>query len=136
MSKKVLLIGNGAREHAISEALMRSPQHVELTVIGSALNPKISDVAARYEVGSVTDLEFIQGIANDVRPDFAIVGPEAPIAAGVVDMLLENEIPSCSPMKTVARLESSKSFTRDLLAKYSIYGNPKFKVFFDEKGLE
>ncbi len=136
MSKKVLLIGNGAREHAISEALMRSPQHVELTVIGSAVNPVISDVAARYEVGSLTDLEFIRSVAVDVRPDFVILGPEAPIAAGVVDMLLENEIPSCSPMKTVARLESSKSFTRDLLAKYSIYGNPVFKVFFDEKGLE
>ncbi len=133
--KKVLLIGNGAREHAIAEALMRSSHEVELYVIGSALNPGIKSLAKEYAIGSATDLDFVREFAVRVHPAFAILGPEAPIAAGVADMLLENEIPSCSPMKTVARLESSKSFTRDLLSKYQIPGNPKFKVFFDEKGL-
>ena len=135
MTKKILLLGNGAREHAIAEAFDRSPQHVEIFTIGSAVNPKIKELSAEYVVGDATDLDFVREFALKVKPDFALIGPEAPIAAGVVDMLMENEIPSCSPMRTVARLESSKSFTRDLVAKYQIPGNPKFKVFFDEKGL-
>ena len=133
--KKILLVGNGAREHAIAEALMRSAHDVFLYVIGSALNPGIKKMAKEYAVGSLTDLDFIRDFAIGNEVDFAVLGPEAPIAAGVADMLLKNEIHSCSPMKTVARLESSKSFTRDLLSKYQIPGNPKFKVFFNEQGL-
>ena len=71
-----------------------------------------------------------------IQPDFVIPGPEAPIDAGAVDLLLEMGIPSIAPIKTVARLESSKSFTRDLLQKYGIQGNPKFRVFFGNQGLE
>ncbi len=134
--KKVLLIGNGAREHVMAEALKRSRYGVELYVVGSAVNPGIRELAKEYVVADVCDKEAICEFATRVRPDFAVVGPEAPIEAGIVDMLLELEIHSASPLQTVGRLESSKSYTRDLLEKYQIPGNPKFRVFYNEEGLE
>jgi len=134
--KKVLLIGNGAREHVMAEALTNSKHDVELYVIGKAKNPGIFALAHDYLVGDYLDLDLVREYAIKVRPDFAVIGPEDPIESGVVDMLMENEIHSASPLQTVGRLESSKSFTRDLLEKYQIEGNPKFKVFFDKRGLE
>lgn len=134
--KKVLLIGNGAREHVICETLKRSPQEVEVYVAGDALNPGIENMAKEYVVGSTKDPVFVRDFALKIKPDFCIVGPEAPIALGVVDELESAGFKCCSPLKTVGRLESSKSFTRDLLAKYGIEGNPKFKVFTSEEGLE
>ncbi len=134
--KKILVIGNGAREHVICETLKRSKYEVELFVVGSAVNPGIKEMAKEYLIASVTDLEAIRAFAVDMKPDFAILGPEGPIAAGVADMLLQLEIHSASPLETVGRLESSKSFTRDLLKKFQIPGNPEFKVFFDKEGLE
>lgn len=134
--KKILLIGNGAREHVMAESFVASRHDVELYVVGTAVNPGIVEICEEYMIADLCDLEAIREFAVRVRPDFAVVGPEAPIAAGVVDMLLELEIHSASPLQTVGRLESSKSFTRDLLANYGISGNPLFKVFFDDSGLE
>ncbi len=132
---KILLIGNGAREHAIAETLDRSRHEVEIYAVGGAVNPGIKELSTKYLVADVCDLDAIRDFALKVKPDFAVVGPEAPIAAGVVDMLLEIEIHSASPLQTVGRLESSKSFARDLLEKYKIPGNPRFKVFYDDEGL-
>ncbi|MBI5754081.1 phosphoribosylamine--glycine ligase [Candidatus Peregrinibacteria bacterium] len=137
MSKKILLIGNGAREHAIAEALRRAGSGVEIFAVGKTKNPGIFGLlgGGEYLLKDVCDGEAIRELALRVKPDFAVVGPEAPIAAGIVDMLLEIGVHSASPLQTVGRLESSKSFTRDLVAKYGIPGNPKFKVFYDEQGL-
>ncbi|MBD3360753.1 phosphoribosylamine--glycine ligase [Candidatus Peregrinibacteria bacterium] len=134
--KKILLIGNGAREHVMAESLKNSRYDVELYVLGGAKNPGIFKLSEEYVVADVCDKDAIAEFANRIRPDFAVIGPEAPIACGIVDMLLELEIHSASPLETVGQLESSKSFTRDLLEKYQIPGNPKFKVFYDEEGLE
>ena len=136
MVKRVLLIGNGAREHVMAESLKASSYHVSLFVVGGAKNPGIAELAEEYLIADVCDIEAICEFAKEVKPDFAVIGPEAPIAAGVVDALLEMEIHSASPLRTVGRLESSKSFTRDLLEKYQIPGNPEFKVFTEEDGLE
>ncbi|MFH1218247.1 MAG: phosphoribosylamine--glycine ligase [Candidatus Peregrinibacteria bacterium] len=133
--RKILLIGNGAREHIMAEKLAGSGRGVELFVVGGAVNPGISELAKEYFVGGVCDKEAIAEFAGRVKPDFAVVGPEAPIACGVVDMLLEMGIHSASPLQTVGRLESSKSFTRGLFEKYQIPGNPKFKVFTEDSGL-
>ena len=134
--KKVIIIGNGAREHALAETLKRSSQGVEIFTFGGAKNPAMFEMSTEYEIGSVTDLNHIKEFAERVRPDFVIPGPEAPIAVGVSDMLGEKGIPSIAPMETVARLESSKSFTREILNKYSIPGNPKYKVFTSPTGLQ
>ncbi len=134
--KKILLIGNGAREHAIAEALQRAGG-VEIFAVGKTKNPGIFGLlgGGEYLLKDVCDVEAVREFAARIRPDFAVVGPEAPIAAGMVDMLAEVGVKTASPLQTVGRLESSKAFTRDLVAKYGIPGNPKFKVFHDENGL-
>ena len=134
--KKILLIGNGAREHVIAETLKRSRHEVELFVVGKAKNPGLTSLAKEYLLADVTDKDAIRDFALRMQPDFAILGPEAPIAAGIADVLQQLEIPSASPLQTVGRLESSKSFTRDLVEKYQIPGNPKFRVFTADVGLE
>lgn len=132
---KVLLIGNGAREHAMAEAFKKSPKCDELLVFASAINPAIRDLASIYHVGSLSDIKSIQDFANEYKPDFAVVGPENPLADGVVDILALIGIPSASPTKQMAQLESSKSFTRELLAKYNVPGGPQFKTFTSDEGM-
>ena len=134
--KKILLVGNGAREHCIAETLKRSPQNVELGVFAAAVNPGIKALASEYRVAqSLLDFEALKSFAAEFKPDFVFVGPDDPIGAGAADALIEIGIKSVAPLKSLARLESSKSFTRDLVAKYGIPGNPKYKVFFSSDGL-
>ncbi len=135
--KKILLIGNGAREHVIAETLKRSRHEVELFVVGNALNPGIVKLAKKYMTGNICDLDFVGSFVREIGElDFAIVGPEAPIEAGMVDMLDGIGVSCASPLAKLGMLETSKSFTRDLLKKYNIPGNPKFKVFKNEDGLK
>jgi phosphoribosylamine--glycine ligase len=70
------------------------------------------------------------------RPDFVFVGPEAPLAAGVVDELEKRGIPCIGPTRLLAQLESSKAFTRELVARHGIPGNPEYRVFRDLAGVE
>lgn len=127
--KKILLIGNGAREHAVAEALAKSPSCPQIHAYGATKNPGIAALAHSYQIGKLDDKEAICAFALGVKPDFAFIGPENPIAIGVADALLEKGIKSVAPLKTVARLESSKAFTRQLVQKYAIAGNPRFRVF-------
>lgn len=133
--KKVLLIGNGAREHVIAETLKRSSKDVSIFTFGKANNPGLFALSEGYETYDLNDFDKLKDFVLKVQPDFCIVGPENPITDGICDFLLEMSVPSCSPLQTVGRLESSKSFTRDLLDKYAIPGNPKYKVFYSEEGL-
>jgi phosphoribosylamine---glycine ligase len=73
--------------------------------------------------------------AKKERPDFVIIGPEEPLALGVVDALQALGIPCVGPTQVLAQLESSKAFTRDLVAKYKIPGNPRYAVFRKAKGI-
>ena len=131
--KKILLIGNGAREHVIAETLKRGGAQV--FCYGKARNPGLVELAEDYQVGSLEDFGAIREDALKVKPDFAFIGPEDPIGGGLADVLLEAGINSVAPLKTVARLESSKGFTRELVQKYGIPGNPKYQVFLDEHGM-
>ncbi|MBN2087615.1 phosphoribosylamine--glycine ligase [Candidatus Peregrinibacteria bacterium] len=132
---KILLVGNGAREHIMAEKLAESPKCTELIVYASAVNPGIKKLTSAYRVGSLADMQAIQDFAKEQKPDFAVVGPDNPIADGAGDKLAEIGIPSASPVSKCAQLESSKSFTRDLLKKYNIPGNPDFKTFTSEEGM-
>jgi phosphoribosylamine--glycine ligase len=132
---KILLIGNGAREHAMAEAMKKSPKCDELLVYGGAVNPGIRDLATTYHVGDLKDMQAIQEFAKEFKPDFAVVGPENPLADGAVDVLALIGIPSASPTKKMAQVESSKSFTRELLKKYNIPGDPKFQTFTSTEGM-
>jgi phosphoribosylamine--glycine ligase len=75
--------------------------------------------------------------ARTYRPDFVVVGPEAPLAGGVVDALqMDLGIPCVGPTRSLARVESSKAFTRDLLVRHGIPGNPEHRIFRDLRGLD
>ena len=128
-------MGNGAREHVIAETFMRSENGCELGVFAKAVNPGLKALASAYTTGSFTDFTELKAFAKEFEPDFAFIGPDNPIADGAVDALLELGIKSVAPVADLARLESSKSFARDLLKKYEIPGNPEFKVFESEDGI-
>lgn len=125
---KILLVGNGAREHAIAEALTRTGR-VELYTYAKARNPGIAVLSHEYIQGSLSDMTALAEYAKKIQPDFAVVGPDDPIADGAADALLSVGVKSIAPLKTLARLESSKSFTRDVMEKYKIAGNPGYRVF-------
>lgn len=129
---KILVVGNGAREHVIAESLKKSRHDPELVVYGNRVNPGMKELSVDYQVGDIMDLEAIKAFAERTKPDFAVIGQDDPIANGTADMLETIGIESMAPKKSLARLESSKSFTRDLLAKYNIPGNPDFRVFRQE----
>jgi len=129
--KKILLVGSGAREHVLAETILRSPQGAELYVFAKTKNPGIMHMAQGYRVGDLMHNEEIVTYAQEIRPDFAIIGPEDPIGNGLVDALFAAGIDTVAPFQKVAQLEASKSFTRDLLAKYKIPGNPRYGVFSD-----
>ncbi len=128
---KILLIGSGAREHAIARAIKKSSQTNTLSCFASNPNPGIQELSSNFLMGDLTKIDDIAEFAQQQKIDFAIVGPEAPIALGVVDKLAEQNIPSIAPTRELAQIEASKGFTRDLLAKYQIPASPKYKKFSD-----
>ncbi len=136
MGIKVLLLGNGAREHSIAEAILRSPRKPELYSYLKAMNPGITRLSKRNEQGKYDDLERIRNFAKNVNPDFCVIGPEAPLDFGVVDMLAKEGIPSVGPTKHLSQLETSKSFTRTLMEKHNIPGTPEFQIFTDTVGIK
>ncbi|MEE9911988.1 MAG: phosphoribosylamine--glycine ligase [Deltaproteobacteria bacterium] len=132
----ILLVGNGAREHAMAEAISRSKQNPVLFSYMKANNPGIASLSRITKQGSYADLAAITGFAGENKIDFAVIGPEDPLHNGVVDALAKCGIPAVGPNKSLARLETSKSFTRNLVDKYQIPGNPQFKVFTAMDGVE
>ena len=114
---KVLLLGGGAREHAMAWALSRSPKVTDLTV--SPGNPGIAHIAR------IADLDPCDG--NAVRTfalknniDMVVIGPEAPLVEGVADVLRESGIKVFGPGKDGARLEGSKAFSKEFMKRNGI----------------
>ncbi len=132
----ILLVGNGAREHAMAEAIMRSKHQPRLFSFMKANNPGIAALSSACKMGAYADLNAITEFAKENKVDFAVIGPEDPLGNGVVDALATHGIASVGPTKSLARLETSKSFTRDLVSKYHIPGNPQYRVFTALEGVE
>jgi len=125
---RVLLIGGGGREHAIAEAVARSPGNPELFAAMSTKNPGIARICKDFLLIKETDPEVVNfAVKNNI--ELAIIGPEAPLAAGIPDMLLEAGIPVVGPRRLAAQIEFDKAWTRDFMKKYGISGCPGFKVF-------
>lgn len=117
---KVLVVGGGGREHAIVKALQRSGPDV-YAVMGNQ-NPGIRRAAKEALVNDVTDVPTVVAWAKARGVDLAVVGPEAPLAAGIVDALEAAGIPTVGPDREAAQLETSKEFTRDLMRDRKIPG--------------
>jgi phosphoribosylamine--glycine ligase len=124
----ILLVGNGAREHAIAEAISKSKTKTQLYAYMSRKNPGIAAMCKGFELGDTCDADSIAAWAKKKRISLAVVGPEAPLDAGVVDALETEGIKVASPNKSAARLETDKAFTRHLMKKYDIPGAPIFKI--------
>src|SRR2546427_7447940 len=117
---KVLGVGGGGREHAIVKALRRSGAEVS-AAMGNQ-NPGIRRAAKEVLVHDVSDVPTVVAWAKARGIDLAVIGPEAPLAAGIVDALDAAGIPSVGPDREGARLETSKEFTRDLMREHKIPG--------------
>ena len=125
----ILLLGSGAREHAIARALACSPQNPAIACLAANKNPGIQKLAEQFKVGSISDPKSVVSFAQKCCAKLAIIGPEAPLEAGVADALWNAGIPTVGPKKAHAQIETSKGFTRDLLAKYNIPGGPLYRRF-------
>ena len=125
----ILLLGSGAREHAIARALACSPQNPAIACLAANKNPGIQKLAEEFKVGSISDPKSVVNFAQKCCAKLAIIGPEAPLEAGVADALWNAGIPTVGPKKAHAQIETSKGFTRDLLAKYNIPGGPLYRRF-------
>jgi phosphoribosylamine--glycine ligase len=136
MSERILIVGSGAREHAIVSALARSQQKPVLLCFSGARNPGIEALSESYGTGSITEPQQVVDFAVRHRATLAVLGPEAPLAAGVADALWAVGVPVVGPTQSLARIESSKAFTRQLLQKHGIQGNPFFQRFESLDGLD
>ncbi len=122
---RVLAVGGGAREHAIVTALARSGAEIFACMKNS--NPGIARASTGVLLADETNVPKVVDFAKSKRVDLAIIGPEAPLEAGLADALITAKIATASPSKAAARLETSKSFMRELLAKHKVEGAVKFR---------
>ncbi|MBI4250055.1 phosphoribosylamine--glycine ligase [Candidatus Uhrbacteria bacterium] len=129
MPTRILIIGSGGREHAITKACVRSREKIELYCLGTSRNPGIQTVSSDYLIGSLTATDKITEYALSKKIDFVIIGPESALEAGVADALEAIGIPCIGPKKSLARIETSKSYARDLLFSASVPGIPHYQVF-------
>ncbi len=114
---KVLLIGSGGREHALAWKLVQSDLVTELTCAPG--NAGMAEIAAVAPVAA-DDLIGILALVQSLQIDFVVVGPEQPLALGLVDMLQETGVKVFGPTQIAAQLEASKAFTKDLCRRYNI----------------
>lgn len=136
---KVLLIGSGGREHALAWKIAASPKLTKLYCAPG--NPGIAEHAELVAL-DVTDHAAVIAFAKENAIDLVVVGPEAPLVAGLADDLNAENIRVFGPSKAAAQLEGSKGFTKDLCARFDIptgaYGRfnnaPKAKAYIRAQG--
>lgn len=114
---KVLVVGSGGREHALAWAIRRSPGVDTIWIApGNAGTPGVGenvDIAA-------TDIDALLSFARDHKVDLTVVGPEAPLIAGIVDRFRKAKLACYGPTAAAARLEGSKAFAKDFMRRHGI----------------
>jgi phosphoribosylamine---glycine ligase len=126
MSETVLLVGGGGREHAIARALA---DDATLYACASNRNPGISRLASGFETLEETHPNAVVAYAEEVGATLAVVGPEAPLAAGVADALTDAGVFAFGPSAEAARIETDKAYQRRFMREHGIPGCPEFETF-------
>ncbi len=126
---RVLLIGGGGREHAMALSLLR--RGPELFSISPYRNPGILRVSKRIIVGNENDTQVVLNHAQKIKPDIVFIGPESPLASGVTDILKAHGFKVFAPSSRAAKLETSKTFLRNLMDEKGIEGNIESIPFAD-----
>lgn len=114
---RILVIGSGAREHALLVGLDKDPSTKELHVVPG--NAGMENLATRHE-GKVDDPEAMTALAKRISPDLVVIGPEIPLVAGVADALRAEGFAVFGPNKEAARIEGSKAFAKDVMEKAGV----------------
>ena len=122
---RVLVVGSGGREHALAWRLARSPQVTDL--FAAPGNSGTASLGTNLNIAEI-DIEGLVKTASDQLVDLVVVGPEVPLSMGLSDRLGAAGIPCFGPSRAAARLESSKSFARDVLDAAGVPG-PEYRVF-------
>ena len=116
---KVLVVGGGGREHALAWALAKSDRVESVLVApgnaGTATEPKVENVPVGAE-----DIDGLLELARTAQIDLTVIGPEAPLVAGIVDRFKKHGLKCFGPTASGARLEGSKAYTKDFLERYNI----------------
>src|SRR5687768_10419909 len=113
----VLLVGGGGREHALAWRLANDDPSIN--IVAAPGNPGIAELAECVAVNA-TDIDRLVQLAKERRVDFTIVGPEAPLAAGIVDRFRAEKLPIFGPTRAAAEIETSKAFAKDLMREAGI----------------
>jgi len=128
MDMNILVVGGGGREHAMVSALARN-KNTEIVSAMGRRNPGIDALAKKVLLCRETDVPRIVAFAKESGAEYAFIGPEAPLEAGVVDALESAGISCVGPTKGAARLETDKAFCRQLMDQYDLAGRPMYRVF-------
>jgi len=129
MVEIVLLIGGGGREHAIARSLAGS--EAVLYACAGNRNPGIARIAEGFETLETTNPTAVTSYADEIGATIAIIGPEAPLEAGVADALDDAGVYAFGPREAEARIETDKAFQRRFMTEHSIPGCPDFETFDD-----
>jgi len=109
---KILVIGSGGREHALAWKLRQSP-HAE-RIFCAPGNAGTAEIAENVAIAA-SDLDALVRFAKENRVDLTVVGPDDPLAAGIVDLFAAEKLRAFGPTKSAARIESSKIFAKELM---------------------
>jgi phosphoribosylamine---glycine ligase len=132
---KVLLIGKDGRTDALATACLATMGGPELFALTQFRSPGLLAKCSRVYIGSLADRRAMARVVREIEPDLVIVGPEEPLAAGIADELELMGIPCFGPHSSLARIETSKGWTRRLFDKHGITGNPRYRIFDSDQGV-
>lgn len=113
----VLLVGGGGREHALAWRLAKDDPSIR--IVAAPGNPGIAELAECVPINA-TDIDRLAKLARDRRVDFTIVGPEAPLAAGIADRFAAERLPIFGPTRGAAEIETSKAFAKGLMREAGV----------------
>jgi len=114
---KVLIVGGGGREHALAWKLCKDDPSLE--IIGAPGNPGIASLGLCVPIGT-DKLKELAALAEEEYIDLTIVGPEAPLEAGIVNLFQSRGLPIFGPTREAARIETSKRFAKELMVRAGI----------------